>query len=179
MALCAGDRFDCGRASAHVEDTMQMTTITSELIEQYDRAWAMLRATIERITDERWRSGDAPGLVPARWALHAIETVAFYMRPTPDGFRWNARFGVDSDAPADRLPSRADVLAYLEEVRADARATLERMSDSDLLEATNAFPWTGSTILGRMLYTLRHTMTHQGELSMILRFQGADETEWR
>ncbi len=53
------------------------------------------------------------------------------------------------------------------------------MSDADLLEAPNAFPWTGKTVLGRMLYTLRHTMTHQAELSMILRLHGAEETEWR
>lgn len=154
-----------------------MNTIASDLSEQFDRAWDMLRATIGRITDEQWLAGDAPGLVPARWALHAIETVDFDMSRSPE--EYTRRLDADEDGPVASLPSRSELLAYLDEVRASSTATLAAVSDADLLEAPNAFPWTGKTVLGRMLYTLRHTMTHQAELSMILRLHGAEETEWR
>jgi hypothetical protein len=155
-----------------------MMTIGIALAEQYDRAWEMLRATIRRFPAEAWRAGDAPGLVPARWALHATEAVDFYSRPTPDGFHWGGRFHVDQGAEAAALPDQPSLLEYMDEVQAALKSWLLTAPDAELM-AGNAFPWTGDTVLQRMLYTLRHTMTHQGELSMLLRLRGADETEWR
>ncbi len=91
-----------------------MNTIASDLSEQFDRAWDMLRATIGRITDEQWLAGDAPGLVPARWALHAIETVDFDMSRSPE--EYTRRLDADEDGPVASLPSRSELLAYLDEV---------------------------------------------------------------
>jgi uncharacterized damage-inducible protein DinB len=134
----------------------------------------MLEATIARMDDAAWRTVDPPGLAPIRWAHHAIETTEFYRQASPDDFLWGAR----SSLTANQMPSRLEMIAYLDEARNAYRDWLSGMTDEDLL-AHNAFPWTGESVLERILYTLRHTMTHQGELSMILRMNGATETEWR
>jgi hypothetical protein len=51
------------------------------------------------------------------------------------------------------------------------------MSDEDLL-AGHAFPWTGATVLERMIYTLRHSMFHLGQIQAELRRRGMKGAEW-
>lgn len=157
---------------------MSTSTTGPALAEQYDRMWEMMRAAIHRFTPEEWRAGDRPGLVPARWALHAIEAADFYSRPAPDGSVWAGRFGVDWEAPAEEQPGQDAMLDYLGEVQVQVGAWLRGASDADLL-GENAFPWTGPNVLSRAVYALRHTMYHLGEMSMLLRLRGAEETEWR
>jgi len=149
------------------------------LAEQFDRAWEMLIATVQRCPPERWGAGARPDLVPARWALHAVETVDFYAQDAPDGFAWGGRFGVDWEgAEAAELPSQEQIVDYAQDVRYALARWLRASSDDDLL-ADSAFPWCGATVLERVLYALRHTHQHVGELTMLLRVDGAHADDWR
>lgn len=148
-----------------------MGAIGTDLADQFDRAFEMIRETIERFTPEQWIADDHHGQPAAWWGLHAVETVGFYMRPEPQWPPHNRQW-------VGEEPSQQELLAYLADLQVEFRAILVGWSDGELLSTANAFPWTGATVLQRMLYLLRHTMTHQGEMSMLLRFYGADETVW-
>jgi hypothetical protein len=51
--------------------------------------------------------------------------------------------------------------------------------DSDLEAKETFFPWTGSTLLSRALYTLRHTQHHLAELSAELGQHGVNTPDWQ
>lgn len=154
-----------------------MSGIGNALIEQYDRAWDMARQLIEGFAEDRWRSGDHPGLIPAHWALHALDGADFYSRPAIEGFASEVRH-IDWAGPADAIPDQGWALEYLERVSARSRQWLASMTDEAWLGPT-PFDWTGGTALESAVYALRHLTYHLGELSMLLREAGAEETAWR
>lgn len=154
-----------------------MGGISDALVEQYGRAWDMTRELVEGFAEDRWRSGDHSGLIPARWALHALDGADFYSRPTVEGFVSEVRH-IDWSGPADQIPDQRWALEYLERVAGRSREWLASVTDEAWLGPT-PFHWTGGTVLESAVYALRHLTYHLGELSMLLREAGAEETAWR
>lgn len=157
-----------------------MTTIGSELADQLDRALKMLRDAIDQCPDDLWRAGEADELAPARWALHSVETLDYYMGDYSGKFRFGHRFGVDWEAPRATLPGRSDVLTYLEELASTVVTKLRAASDERLM-APPRYPWTGQTTVGQIVYAIRHTHHHIGQIDMILRQSGKGQIQpdWR
>jgi uncharacterized damage-inducible protein DinB len=155
-------------------------SIGAGLAGQFARAWAVLADTVQGCPAEEWARGEATSLVPARVALHTIETAEFYSREAPDGSVWGHRFGLDWEAASpEELPSQEAMLAYLGEVRARLDKWLRAASDGDLLAAQDGFPWTGETRLETMIYLLRHTQHHAAQVAAGLRHRGLPMVEWR
>ncbi len=159
-------------------------TIGTALTEHFTRAWETCRAAINDIPEEQWRTGEVDYLIPSRLMYHTLEAAEFYARGTPKGFDWGAnqrRFGVDWEgATPEQLPTKEQSLTYLDEVQAKVEAWLKDASDSDMLSPDTEYPWTGSSVLGRALYVLRHTQSHLGELNAELRRRGlAARAKWR
>ncbi|HQK93788.1 MAG TPA: DinB family protein [Armatimonadota bacterium] len=154
-----------------------MGTISDVLMEQYGRAWDMARELIGGFGADEWRSGHSPGLVPARWALHALDAADFYSRSEVEGFASEVRH-IDWAGPADAIPDQQWALQYLGRVAGRAREWMATVSDDAWLGPT-PFHWTGRTMLDTGCYNLRHLLYHLGEVSMLLRQAGAEETAWR
>jgi uncharacterized damage-inducible protein DinB len=157
-----------------------MQTMIDGLVDQFDRMWAMLEEVIRNCPDDEWKSGGGNWfLVPSRLAYHTIETVDYYSRQSPEDMEWGKRFGgVDwEEQQVERLPDRASISAYLEETQEDLRAKLRALTDQDLL-ASHPFPWTGATLLDRLIYTLRHSMFHLGQIQAELRRRGLKGAQW-
>jgi uncharacterized damage-inducible protein DinB len=156
-----------------------METIGNGLADQFERMWMMLREAIDNCADEEWkRDAGHWFLIPSRLAYHTVETVDFYSRQSPVEMDWAGRFGADWETrQTDQLPDREPMLDYLEHIRANLGGKLRSMSDQALL-ADHAFPWTGATVLERMIYTLRHSMFHLGQIQAELRRRGLKGAEW-
>lgn len=156
-----------------------MHTIGSGLADQFERTWMMLRQAIDNCPDEEWkRDAGHWFLIPSRLAYHTIETVDHYSRESPEDMPWAERFGVDWEMrEAEKLPDREPMLDYLEEIRGSLKGKLHSMSDEAIL-GEHAFPWTGATVLERMIYTLRHSMFHLGQIQAELRRRGLKGAEW-
>jgi uncharacterized damage-inducible protein DinB len=150
---------------------MATTTLASHLLEQYDRAFQMLRELVCAVDEADWKQGQ----VPARWAYHAVQGTEFYLGDKPDELDWSKV--VDWEGPAESLPDQEALIAYAEMVQRRLRERWAWRSDSEMADATD-YPWTGDTKLAQLLYNLRHFTYHTGELSMILRESGADSTPW-
>jgi len=140
----------------------------------------MFQDAIENIPEEHWRTGEIDYLIPSRLMLHAIESIDGYFSPR-DGFTLGYRFNTDKwdTAPPEKLPSKDQARTYLREVREKAESWLASLDDSDLLSPETEYPWTGSTLLGRALYTLAHSRQHLGEVNAELRRRGLPRVKWR
>lgn len=157
-----------------------MGAIGEAVADQFARAWEMFAAFTQSFPEESWRAADRPELCPARWAYHAVSAADFYSRQSPDGFRQHQRFRTNwetDDLP--KLPSQGEILSYAEQVRNRQDAWLRSTSDAELLAANDAFPWTGKTVLDRMVYSLRHLQHHTGEMRMLQRVHGLASLDWR
>ncbi|MDP7638966.1 MAG: DinB family protein [Candidatus Hydrogenedentes bacterium] len=54
---------------------------------------------------------------------------------------------------------------YLEDVRKQALQQLESKSEEDFAAPETLHPWTGATSLAKLLYTMRHTQQHIGDMN--------------
>jgi uncharacterized damage-inducible protein DinB len=162
---------------------MSVNGIVASLLDHFTRTWDMLREAIEAFPDEEWRVADEDDLIPARQALHVVESSAFYSGEwTGKKFPSGKRLGCDWElSPPEELPSQRDVLEYLEEAKAKVKAWLTRRGDEGLLgePQDERFPWTGACELGRALYLMRHTHHHLGKIHAELRRRGIARPDWR
>lgn len=155
---------------------MSEVTLVDVVLRQFVRSWQMFEDAVRQFPADEWREGAFAYLTPARAAYHIVETAEFYSGEIPDTFQWGHRFGGDWEAmPAEDLPSPADVLAYLADVRPQVEAWVR---DVDLLAPDPAFGWTGGAFLDRALYLLRHTHHHVGEMWSELKRRGYKFPDW-
>ena len=155
--------------------------IGDSIFENFSLTWGMYAEAIETIPDEHWRTGEIDYLIPARLMLHAVETIDFYSNKSPKEFTHGHRFNIDKweKATPDQLPSKDQLRAYLDEVKDKTESWLEGLEDEDFLSHESEFPWTGSTVLSRVLYLLEHCRQHFGELNAELRRRGLPRIKWR
>lgn len=153
--------------------------IRDALIEQWDRTWGMLRDAIQNFPENQWRTGDDDYSVPARLALHAVDTAAFYAYESPEAAPNPIRFHVDwkEAAPAE-LPSRDEILQFLADTQKGLSTWLAAQDDGQMC-AKNAFEWTGGSVLSRMIYSVRHLQHHAAELNLELHRRGLNSADWR
>lgn len=156
-----------------------MSSTGAAIAEQFSRTWSMLREAVSLYPPERWTTSEPsfePTLAPARQALHAVETVEYYLSDDPDGFSWGARFGVDWESgDVDRLPSQQDILVYADEVGGTLQLRVRRMT----VGAASVFPWTGGSVAEHWLYVLRHTQHHVAVMNAMLTMKGQPTANWK
>ncbi|MFQ6126147.1 MAG: DinB family protein [Candidatus Heimdallarchaeota archaeon] len=154
------------------------------LLNQFNSSWKMLRQAIEIIGDENW-SKTANNWSFVWTVYHIIETADYYRRNTPKGMEWGKRAGINWETDSEEIIeqkkiaiTKAQVLAYLEDVKTQIIHFLENATDPDLL-TTNDFDEGKLLILEKMLYLLRHNMHHIGELNKALRDWKSQRIQWR
>ena len=154
--------------------------INASLFESLDLTWGMYEEAIKCIPEEHWRTGDVDYLIPARLVYHVLETADFYSSQKPEGFPWGQRFGVDPwDALPEQLPTKDEALEYHREVMDKVKTWLDGLDDPIMLSQETEFSWTGSTVLGRVLYLVIHYRQHLGEINAELRRRGLPRIKWR
>jgi hypothetical protein len=156
-----------------------MGAMAEAVARQFGASWAMWRDAITRFPDDGWRCAERAELCPARWAYHAIQAVDFHCGPSPEGFDWSRPFGVNwATNDASALPDKVAVLAYLAEIEGRVDAWVRTLDDAELLEQ-GSWPWRpGGHLLGHLLYVLRHTHHHLGEVCLLLRERGIEQPDW-
>jgi len=155
-------------------------SLVVSLLEGFSLTWDMLRDAIDQIPDEHWKTGEIEHLAPARQIFHIIETADFYARKSRGDFPRDGRFGTDWDkAHLDDFPDKETMREYLEEVVEKVEGWLKGNGEEGVLIAENEFPWTGGTVLSRVLYTLAHCRQHLGEINAELRHRGLPRVKWK
>jgi uncharacterized damage-inducible protein DinB len=150
------------------------------LRDQWERLWLMWEEMINSIPDDEWRKGDVDYLIPARHLVHVLGCVDLFTGDTPfeqhdpAGVFGVVEWGTD---PAE-LPGRPVALAKLAEVGTAVEERLAGLDDAALLQPETLYPWTGQNRMERMLYVLRHTQHHLGEVNAELSRRGIRAAIW-
>jgi len=145
------------------------------LADQFMRVLGMLRQAVEGCPEAEWRAGEAPCDRPAALALHALDSLYGYCA---------LKAGECADAASvdweekdlDKLPSPQDLLAHQERVE---RQLASFLAQAQWEAPEELFRWTGSTVLSRAGYILRHTQHHVGELCRELHRRGHKAPDWQ
>ena len=154
-------------------------SLTNTLIGQYDHCWRMLENGIGICTEDQWKHViDDPFFVPCRVAFHIIQSADYYAGVEAADFNW-AEFGFDwEEAPTEQFPNKADTIAYLERVKEKVSAFIESKGNETLIGSDEAFSPRFESPFARMLYGLRHSHHHIGQLSLDLQRRGLPEISW-
>lgn len=147
-------------------------------LDHIERALIMFKKAIIAFPEIQWKQGDLDYLRPAGVAYHVVETIEFYTgNIIAEQFEWGHRFHCDwEDTNSTKLPNQDEVLTYLGEVWEHSQTWIR---SHNLLEPESMFPWTGDTLLGRMLYILRHIQHHTAEMSLELKRRGYECPDWK
>jgi len=159
-----------------VEDSSR---ISESFIENLSLTWQMYREAITNIPEKEWNTGEIDYLIPARLILHGLETLDYYSTKTPEISIEGIQFKLDDQkTPAEQLPDQTQMNQYLEAVKDKLETWIKGLNDESFHSPETEFPWTGSTLHGRLLYSLEHSRHHLGELNGELRRRGLPRVKW-
>jgi len=156
--------------------------ISRALLEQFKSKWDMLRQSIEKYPNDHW--GKEEGEWTYAWIIyHIIETAKFYVADSPEKMKWSKRVGIDWDKDnieeiikkKSRI-TKEFLLEYLEEIEQDTNKLLESLTleDYDKNDGFHQF----QSVFEKLVYLLRHSTLHLGELSKELRNKEYDRMKW-
>jgi hypothetical protein len=155
-----------------------MATV-EEFVNQFDRQFKTLDGVYDRASDDAWTFADQRLKGVWQWMSHVLETIEFYLGDKNEGFSWSHRFSLDwENAQAGSAPGKEAMRAYQKDVEQLLHRMLDGKTEADLAASEILHPWTGKTYLGKLLYLMRHTQQHIGDINRVLRFNGCDALEW-
>ena len=114
-------------------------------------------------------------------AYHTLFFLDLYLSGSADRFTPPAPFTLDELDPAGLLPERpftkGELQTYLDYGRNKCRATIEGMTDTELLQRAG-FKWLDLTKAELLLYNMRHVQHHAAQLNLILRQKTGSAPRW-
>lgn len=139
----------------------------NEFIQQYGHTWRMFERLVKDFDAEAWLQTGRGAITPARLALHILLGTQYYLdEKTPFQYPSGKPFEIDwQTIKTDDLPSQNDILAFIREIK---EKTEKWLIDLEYGAENESFPWAGKTQLGVVIFLLRHSLFHIGELSSLL-----------
>jgi hypothetical protein len=148
----------------------------SELITQFSHIWKVFRRLVHDFDDQTWLHTGRKVMKPARLSLHVLKSTKYYIQddstiifPSGKPLALNGMTVDDSE-----LPTRQDLIWGINEF---AQKTEAWLSGMDLASPNEAFDWAGKTKLGLVIFLLKHSLFHIGEISCLLNESRNGEAE--
>jgi hypothetical protein len=154
--------------------------VVSDLLGQFQHAFAIFNEEVARFSDQQWVDGFAFFQVPVRQAIHLLECLEFYFADKPlNGYHWGKHFGGSWwELKEDQLPDKENILAFAHGLELQVMNTLSSLDDQDLFRALDQeYDW-ATTLIGHYIYALRHTAHHQGQLAAGASYHGHEGGSW-
>jgi hypothetical protein len=139
----------------------------TEFIKQYGHTWRVFERLVNDFDDDAWIHTGRKTITPVRLAFHILKAVKYYLEDSSTVlFESGKSFDNDSEtAKEEDLPSQNDILACINEFKVK---TEKWLSEMDFGSENKSFNWAGETKLGVVIFLLRHSLYHLGELSSLL-----------
>ena len=139
----------------------------TEFIKQYEHTWRVFERIVKDFDNDAWIHTGRGTITPVRIAFHILKGVKYYIEDsTTLLFASGKSFESNWEtAPDEDLPSQNDILVCINELQAKTEKWLTEM---DFHAENRSFKWAGETKLGVVLFLLRHSVYHIGELSSLL-----------
>lgn len=137
------------------------------LVFQFGHSWQVLRRMVGDFDEKAWLSVGNDANKPARLALHILQATDYYLKDQSKfSFESGKDFGINSvEAKDEDLLSQVEILECIDVFEEKTKKWLEEI---DLNAQQDDFPWTGETNFGVVIFLLRHSLFHLGELSGLL-----------
>ncbi len=147
-----------------------------ELITQYAHIWRVFERLVNEFDDNSWIHTGRKATTPARLSFHILKATKYYIQDSSIVlFSSGKIFETKSEsAVEDDLPSRNDVILCIKEF---AKKTEKWLSGMDISSTNEAFEWAGKTKLGVVIFLMKHSVYHLGELSSLLNESKNGEVE--
>jgi hypothetical protein len=157
-----------------LEKQIEMTK--NEFINQYAHAWRIFERLVEAFDADAWLHAGRGVITPARLALHILMGTKYYLDDfTPMEYPSGKPFDHEwQKINNDDLPTQNDILACIPEVKLK---TEDWLTNLDLYAENEPYLWAGETNLGVVIFLLRHSLFHIGELSSLLSESKTEKVE--
>ncbi len=153
--------------------------VTAALRREFDESFRMLADGVARLDDEAWGQGEPTWTeVPARVALHILDTAQFYVADSHEGFAPEPAGLRFWDSPIEDLPDRAETLEHIERVRQLVDDYLVENGDDGLRRGLAGTAPTEQRRVQWMTYALRHQQHHVAQLSAQCKIRGFGAAAW-
>jgi hypothetical protein len=139
----------------------------TEFIKQYGHTWRVFERLVKDFDQYAWLNTWRGTATPVRIAYHILQAVKYYLEDsTPMLFASGKSFSRNCwEVAEEDLPSQIEILTCMEELKTRTEKWLSEMEYSS---ENRSFPWAGETKMGVVIFLLRHSLYHLGELSSLL-----------
>jgi hypothetical protein len=147
----------------------------ANIAKQFEQFFRMFERVVEDYDDRSWNQSGHGITVPTNLSFHILQSIKYYSYNTA-GF---ARVGCeelshDYKAMERMVVAQADILANIRSLKPQLLAWI----DSIDLDAENPdFKWTGCDMESVVIFIIRHSYFHLGELNALLNEQKNGEAE--
>lgn len=141
--------------------------IKTEFLKQYEHTWNVFERLVNDFNSSAWMYTGRGTITPARLSFHILKAVKYYLEDQSEIYFASGKpFDNNSEnAPEEDLPSQNDITISIRGFRKKTEKWLDEMEFS---AENNSFAWAGETKLGVVIFLLRHSLYHLGELSSLL-----------
>lgn len=138
-----------------------------ELIRQYAHTWRVFAGIVSDFEPDAWTHPGCGTILPVRLASHIVQAVTYYIGDSSPFLLVGGKpFEGDGEGVTETdLPTQQDVLSAIDRAQASTEAWV---CDIDLNAENRSFGWAGATQFGLVLFLLRHTLYHLGQLDALL-----------
>jgi len=141
--------------------------IKTEFLKQYEHTWNVFKRLVNDFDSSAWMFTGRGTTTPARLSFHILKAVKYYLEDQSEIYFASGKpFNNNSEnAPEEDLPSQNDIMISIREFRKKTEKWLDEM---EFCAENKSFEWAGETKLGVVIFLLRHSLYHIGELSSLL-----------
>lgn len=139
----------------------------TDFINQYAHTWRVFERLVKEFDNDAWFRTGRGATTPVRLSFHILKATKYYLEdPSTVLFESGKSLDIDSETTkVEDLPSQNDILVCINEFSVK---TEKWLSEMDFSSENISFKWAGETKLGVVLFLLRHSLYHLGELSSLL-----------
>ena len=151
-------------------------TMNTELISQYAHIWRVFERLVHDFDEAAWFCTGRKATTPAGLSFHILKATKYYIEDTSViAFASGKSFDSNCETVEEQaLPSRNDVIICIQEF---AVKTERWIAETEFCSSNETFPWAGKTKLGVVIFLLKHSVYHLGELSSLLNESKHGEAE--
>lgn len=143
---------------------------------EYHALIEMLHKAINLCPEILW---DQKSKGPPFWQLayHTAYYLDFYLGESPKKHKERFDIKENLNERMKRVLTKKQLKSYLTATRMKCDSVLEELTTKKL-EGKNSYFWTGPTLAHRLVYNIRHSQHHIGQLNSILRRNGNETVKW-
>ena len=164
--------------------------LVKALYAQFYRTYRMWKEELNSIPSRDWNKCIDDYLHPSRQLIHILQAIDCYTS-SKDAYTYNWKqffplcqepitpFEREWIEKVENLPGKNESLEMFDRWWKKFFEYLITLSDQDLIKPNKIHRHTGATLFEKLIYILRHTQHHLGEINTDLRLRNLKRANWR